>query len=150
MAHTPMDLTIGDLSRETGVKIPTIRYYESIRLLPAPPRTAGNRRVYDRAHLDRLNFIRQARELGFSIEAITALIQLAGHPDQPCVDADRIAREHLTDVQRKIAQLQALESELTHLIEHCSHGRVEECQILTALARPASITPCSANCQTID
>lgn len=145
MAHT-----IGDLSRETGVKIPTIRYYESIGLLPEPPRTAGNRRVYGRTHLDRLNFIRQARDLGFSIEAITALIQLAGHPDQPCVDADHIAREHLTDVQRKIAQLQALEAELTHLIEHCAHGRVSECQILTALAHPAVTKGCSSDCQNPD
>lgn len=146
MAHTPIDLTIGDLSRETGVKIPTIRYYESINLLPAPPRTAGNRRIYSRAHLDRLNFIRQARDLGFSIEAITALIQLAGHPDQPCIDADQIARAHLADVQRKISQLQALEAELTHLIEHCAHGSVAECQILTALAHPSRTTGCTARC----
>lgn len=145
-----MEYTIGDLSRETGVKIPTIRYYESISLLPAPPRTAGNRRVYSAAHLDRLNFIRQARDLGFSIEAITALIQLAGHPDQPCEDADRIAREHLADVQRKIAQLQALEAELTHLIGHCAHGRVSECQILTALARPSAVPACSKDCPQAD
>lgn len=137
-----MALTIGDLSRETGVKIPTIRYYESIRLLPAPPRTAGNRRVYGQPHLDRLHFIRQARDLGFSIEAIGVLIQLAGHPDQPCVDADQIAQDHRADIRRKIAQLQALEAELTHLIDHCAHDRVAECKILSALSGPAPASEC--------
>ncbi|MCH8684602.1 MerR family transcriptional regulator [Pedomonas mirosovicensis] len=132
-----MDLTIGALSRETGVKIPTIRYYESISLMPQPPRTAGNRRLYGRAHLERLNFIRQARDLGFSIEAITTLIQLAGHPDQPCADVDRLAREHRGEIRRKIRQLEALEAELSQLIGHCAHGTVSECGILTALSQPA-------------
>jgi len=147
MALTPKNLTIGDISRETGVKIPTIRYYESIGLLPEPPRTAGNRRVYGKPHLERLHFIRQARELGFSIEAIATLTQLAGHPDQPCVDADRIAREHRADIQRKIAQLQALEAELTHLIDHCGHGRAAECQILTALSDPSLPKSCTDDCR---
>lgn len=128
-------LSIGDLSHRTGVKIPTIRYYESIGLLPAPPRSGGNRRVYDAAHVERLNFIRQARDLGFTIEAITALITLAGHPDQPCTDADTLAREHRAEVRRKIAQLRALEEELTQLIDHCAHGTVSDCQILAALSR---------------
>lgn len=141
-----MDLAIGDLSRQTGVKIPTIRYYESIGLLPEPPRTAGNRRVYGRLHLERLHFIRQARDLGFSIEAITTLTQLAGHPERPCEDADRIAREHRAKVRSKIARLQALEAELTHLIEHCTHGSMAECQILTALSDPGLSKSCSEEC----
>lgn len=131
-----MEFTIGDLSRETGVKIPTIRYYESIGLMPEPPRTAGNRRLYGRAHLERLGFIRQARDLGFSIEAIATLIQLAGHPDSPCADVDRLAREHRAEIRRKIRQLEALEAELTRLIGHCAHSTMAECQILTALSQP--------------
>ena len=75
------DVPIGEAARRSGVKVPTIRYYEQIGLLPAPPRTEGNRRHYDAADLRRLAFIRHARELGFEIEAIRALLTLAGRPE---------------------------------------------------------------------
>jgi len=74
--------SIGELSKQTNVKVPTIRYYEEIGILEPATRTEGNQRRYDAAGLERLSFIRHARELGFSIEAITSLIELQEHPPQ--------------------------------------------------------------------
>ena len=70
------EIGIGDLSRATGCKVQTIRYYEEIGLMPEPKRTAGNQRRYGRRHVDRLAFIRHSRELGFSLEAICELLSL--------------------------------------------------------------------------
>jgi len=82
---------IGELSRRTGVKVPTIRYYEQMGLISAPDRSEGNQRRYERADLERLTFIRHARDLGFPIEAIRELLSLSRHPDEPCERADHIA-----------------------------------------------------------
>ncbi len=75
--------SIGELSKRTKVKVPTIRYYEEMGLLAAPERTEGNQRRYDMAGLERLSFIKHSRDLGFSIEAISDLIELQGHPELP-------------------------------------------------------------------
>jgi DNA-binding transcriptional MerR regulator len=125
---------IGEAARASGVKIPTIRYYEQIGLLPSPPRTDGNRRLYEPGDLHRLAFIRHARELGFEIEAIRALLSLQDHPDQSCAEADEIARAHLAEVERRIASLSALKSELERMIEGCAHGKVNQCRVIDALS----------------
>jgi DNA-binding transcriptional MerR regulator len=127
-------IAIGKVSEITGVKVPTIRYYEQIGLLPAPPRTEGNRRTYDRKDADRLTFIRHSRELGFEIDQIRTLLALQDRPDQSCAEADVIAKARLGDVKEKIASLLALESELERMVEGCSHGRVETCQVIEILA----------------
>jgi len=127
-------IAIGKVSEATGVKIPTIRYYEQIGLLPAPPRTEGNRRTYDRKDARRLTFIRHSRELGFEIEQIRTLLHLQDRPDQSCADADTIAKARLVEVKEKIASLKALEAELERMVEGCSHGRVESCQVIEVLA----------------
>lgn len=127
-------LSIGALSQETGVKVPTIRYYESIGLLPPPERTDSNRRLYTRAERDRLAFIRHARDLGFDIDAIRALLRLAAHPDQPCEAADGIAREHLAAIETRIVRLQALRAEIARMVEHHQHGTVGECRVIEVLA----------------
>jgi DNA-binding transcriptional MerR regulator len=93
-------LTIGHLARATATKVETIRFYEKTGLLPAPARTSGNYRAYGTEHLNRLSFIRRARDLGFSIEQIRALLGLSDHTDQPCEAIDAIAREHLEAVDR--------------------------------------------------
>ncbi len=85
-------LSIGALARRTDVKVPTIRYYESAGLLPQPDRTASNRRVYDADAIDRLAFIRHARDLGFGMDAIRALLDLRGQPEQPCARPSRASR----------------------------------------------------------
>src|SRR5687768_9612012 len=96
---------IGDLSRETGTKTVTIRYYEKLGLLPKPPRTAGNYRAYDGEHMRRLGFIRRCRELGFTLEQVREMLSLSERKNQDCADVDRIATEHLAAVEEKIASL---------------------------------------------
>jgi len=128
-------LTIGDLARETGVKVVTVRYYERIGLLPTPVRRgSGAYRSYDSADLGRLSFIRRARDLGFTLDQIRLLLELAEQRDRDCGDVDALAREHLADVERKIADLSALRRELLDLIESCRRGKVEECRIIEALS----------------
>lgn len=125
---------IGEAARQSGVKVPTIRYYEQIGLLPAPPRSEGNRRSYENADLRRLSFIRHARELGFEVEAIKALLTLQDDPTQPCATADTIAKARLADVERRIRSLKALQSELELMVKGCSHGHVGECRVIEVLA----------------
>lgn len=127
-------LSIGELSRRTAVKVPTIRYYEQVGLMPAPPRTEGKQRRYGPAEVSRLNFIRHARELGFEVEAIRELLTLSENPDQSCAEADRIARRHMVEVERRIEQLTALRTELQRMVSECSHGRVGECRVIQVLA----------------
>lgn len=127
-------LAVGDLARATGTKVETIRYYERIGLLPAPGRTSGNYRAYDRKHLNRLSFIRRARELGFSLDKVRELLRLSDQRNRSCGEVDQIARGHLDEVERKIADLEALGEKLRQLIEQCQHGTVAECRIIEALA----------------
>ena len=127
-------MNIGELARAAETKAETIRYYEQIGLLPPPPRTTGNYRDYSAAHASRLTFIRRARDLGFSIEQIRALLNLTDDKGQSCEAVDAIAREHLADVERKLADLSALRRELGSLISQCRHGTVADCRIIEALA----------------
>lgn len=127
-------MNIGELARAADTKSETIRYYERIGLLPQPPRTAGNYRDYAAVHVSRLTFTRRARDLGFSIEQIRVLLDLADQKEQSCEAVDAIARDHLADVKRKLADLSALRRELDSLIGQCRHGSIAECRILEALA----------------
>jgi DNA-binding transcriptional MerR regulator len=127
-------LSIGELSRRVDVKVPTIRYYEQIGLLPVPPRTEGRQRRYGAEDVSRLSFIRHARELGFDVEAIRELMSLSAKPEQPCEPADQIVIRHLESVERRIAQLTLLRSELRHMLDDCRHGQVGECRIIQVLA----------------
>lgn len=126
-------LSIGKLSAATGVKVPTIRYYEQIDLLPAPPRTPGNQRLYGRQTLERLGFIRHARDLGFSLEAIRELLSLADDPGQPCAAADTIAARQLAAVNARIARLAALRDELERMLQHCACGTIADCRVIEVL-----------------
>jgi len=126
--------SIGILSKKARVKIPTIRYYEQAGLLETPSRTEGNQRRYSQKDLEQLCFIRHARELGFSIEDIQALIKLNGHPDQPCTDATRIANNQLLSIRSKITRLKALESELERISTGCSSDNAQDCYVLTSLS----------------
>ena len=134
-------LGIGDLARATGTKVATIRYYERTGLLPPPPRTEGNYRAYGQPHLGRLSFIRRARDLGFSIAQVRALLDLADQRERSCAAVDLIARQHRSDVERKLADLTALHRELTALLGQCRHGTVAECRIIEALAPAPTPAP---------
>jgi MerR family mercuric resistance operon transcriptional regulator len=125
---------IGILSAETGVNIETIRYYEKIGLMPAPPRTEGRQRVYDRAHLKRLNFIRRGRELGFSLDEIRELLGLVRGHDLTCAEVKAMTEEHITDIRRKVKDLRKLERVLKDLAARCSGNAVPDCPVLDALS----------------
>jgi Cu(I)-responsive transcriptional regulator len=129
-----MHFPIGELAKRTGVKVTTIRFYEQIGLLPTPPRTEGNQRRYGQPEVDRLNFIRHSRELGFEVEDIRELLAMASEPQASCHQADSIARNHLSEIERRIASLQTLKVELDRMIEECGHGRICDCRIIEALA----------------
>lgn len=129
-----MILSIGDLSRRTGVKIPTIRYYEQMGLIAEADRTAGNQRRYSANELERLSFIKHARDLGLTIEAIRELTELSAHPEKPCSDAHQIAKEHLTSVRARITKLRRLEKELKRIDMGCKAGKIDNCSVIRALA----------------
>jgi len=126
--------TIGELSRRTGVKVPTIRWYEQAGLVEQPGRTAGNQRRYGVADAQRLSFIRHARELGFDLAAIRQLLDLSAHPDKPCADADAIAAARLGEVRDRIARLRRLEAELERMTGSHAHGTAGDCYVLRSLA----------------
>ena len=127
-------ISIGALAARSGVKVATIRFYEELKLMPAPPRTEGRQRRYTATHLDRLRFIRHSRDLGFSIEDVRELLRLAAHPDARCHTADAIAARQLAEVEAKIERLQALKGELKRMLAACEHGVVEGCRIVETLA----------------
>ncbi|MDF9304184.1 helix-turn-helix domain-containing protein [Tritonibacter mobilis] len=126
-------LSIGALSKATGVKVPTIRYYEEIGLIDHVSRNAGNQRRYDQAGLERLGFIKHARDLGFTLEEIRDLMGLNGQLGQDCRAADRIAQSQLEKVRARIARLRRLEAELERITTLCQGGNGGQCQVLSAL-----------------
>ncbi len=125
---------IGDLAKATGTKVETIRYYERIGLLPVPARTRANYRAYSDQHMERLSFIRRARALGFSLDQVRRLLALAGDKDGPCEGVDAIARQHLAEVDAKLADLTALRDALSHLIAQCRSETIVKCRIIEALS----------------
>lgn len=126
-------LTIGKLSDAAGVKVPTIRYYEEIGLLPEAERSAGNQRLYGQKAQERLTFIRHARELGFPLDAIRDLLSLSDRPDQSCAAADAIASAQLTAVEARIARLVALKAELERMLVQCAGGVIADCRVIEVL-----------------
>lgn len=126
-------LTIGRASQAAGCKVQTVRYYEQIGLLPSPPRSEGNQRLYGPEDIRRLAFIRHARQLGFPLQAIRDLLSLGDEPEQSCEAADAIAKVQLGDVERRIGRLQALRRELERMIEQCRGGRIADCRVIEVL-----------------
>jgi DNA-binding transcriptional MerR regulator len=125
--------SIGALSKATGVKVPTIRYYEQIGLLAEGARNAGNQRRYGQNGLEALGFIKHARDLGFALEDIRALMGLNGELGEDCAEANRIAESQLENVQTRIARLRLLERELKRIVHLCDGGNGGQCKVLTAL-----------------
>jgi Cu(I)-responsive transcriptional regulator len=126
--------TIGYLAKKTGTKVETIRFYEKNGLLPKPGRTEGNYRAYDQSHLNRLSFVRRARELGFSLDQVRGLLKLSDDRRQSCAAVDEIANCHRAEVERKIQDLHSLKKELDSLIDQCGRGTVAECRIIESLS----------------
>jgi len=128
-----MSITIGKLSQATAVNVETIRYYERIGLLAAPLRTSSGYRSYTAQDVARLRFIKRGRELGFSLEEIRTLVELADQPGHACSDVDRLVQTHLVEVRQRIADLQRLEAELQRLAG-CNQSSVKDCRIIEALS----------------
>ncbi|MBF5091087.1 helix-turn-helix domain-containing protein [Novosphingobium sp. NBM11] len=130
----PARFAIGDLARQTGTKVNTIRFYEDIGLLPSPMRTASGRRTYNAADVRRLSFIRHGRSLGFSVDEIRSLLALSDQPERDCGEAAAIARQHLCDIEERIARLQTLRSALVDVAASCDGGRAADCRVIEAIA----------------
>ena len=130
-------LSIGEVSRETGVNIETIRYYERVKVLPPPPRTDGGRRVYGREERRVLTFIRRGRELGFTLDEIRALLDLDAPGKASCAEVKEIASAHLASVRSKIADLALLESVLAAAVAQCTGDGVPHCPVLDVLDHAA-------------
>lgn len=129
-AHTH---TIGALSDHTGVNIETIRYYERIGLMPAPPRSEGRHRLYDENHVRRLAFIRRSRALGFSLSEVRGLLGLEHGHRLACGEVKSLTERHVADIRGKIEDLQKLERVLRELAAQCRSDRAPDCPILAAL-----------------
>ena len=120
--------SIGELSRRTGVKVTTIRFYESKGLIADPGRSEGGQRRYGWQELERLAFIRHARDLGLPLEQIRALLDMQSSDHRTAHD---IAKTHLEDIRDRIARLQRLEAELTRIAQSCK-GDTPDCRVVHA------------------
>lgn len=123
-------ISIGELSRRSGVNIETIRYFEKVGTIAAPPRTEGGHRVYDEDHVRALGFIRRARELGFSPDEVRAILNLGGPGRACCGEVREIAAHHLKEVRTKMADLAEIERLLASTIEQCSGGSDSDCAVI--------------------
>jgi MerR family mercuric resistance operon transcriptional regulator len=126
-------MKIGTVSELTGCNIETIRYYERIGIVPAPPRK-GSYRDYGPSDIDRLRFVRRGRELGFSLEEIQTLLELAPRNEAACVTVQALAEQHLRNVRSKIVDLTKIESALAHLVAQCDTRPSESCPVVESLA----------------
>jgi len=125
-----------DLARATGCNIETIRYYESVGVMPEPPRSANGYRCYDARHVARLSFVMRARELGFALEEVRSLLSLVDGGMQTCAEVQRLAQAHLATVRGKIADLQRIEQSLAQTLAQCSGKDVPDCAVIDALMFP--------------
>jgi MerR family copper efflux transcriptional regulator len=128
-------ITIGRLADLGGVNIDTVRYYERQKLLPPPVRSASGYRQYDQSDLDRLQFIRRAKALGFSLEEIGDLLSLTSDRNSDMRGVKRKAEQRLSQVERKISELQRVKRGLKKLIAACpGRGELRRCPIVAALS----------------
>lgn len=128
--------TIGRAAKESGVSVKMVRHYEALGLLKGVPRTESNYRVYGENEVHTLRFIKRARNLGFSIDDIRALLSLWQNKSRPSAAVKKIAGTHLAELERKIAEMQSMASTLRHLTHNCHGDGRPECPILEDLAGP--------------
>lgn len=133
-------MKIGDLGKLTQTRVETIRFYEKEGLLPAPQRTGGNYRHYEISHLNRLSFIRRSRDLGFTLDQVRRLLNLADDKNASCAEVDAITAAHIEDIDRKIADLTVLRDQLVRRLDRCDGDTIADCLIIEALA-PAGQNP---------
>jgi len=124
---------IGEMSRKTGVKIETVRYFEKIGMMPAPERSEGGNRRYSTDHLQRLFFINRCRQIGFNQSEIKALLSMVDNKGVTCGEVHTITTEHIADIRQKIRDLRKLEKVLTQMANECSRGDIPDCPIIETL-----------------
>lgn len=129
-------ITRGELARRTGVNLETIRYFERIGILPAPPRTEGGHRIYAESHVRTLGFVRRARSLGFAPDEVRTILELGGPGKASCAEVREIAAHHLQQVRSKIADLVEIERLLATTIDHCSGKQEPECAVIEMIECP--------------
>lgn len=127
------DFAIGALSKQSGVNVETIRYYERIGVMPKPRRSASGYRIYGPGHLKRLSFVRRGRELGFSLDELRGLLRLVDGHSYTCAEVHSLAVEHVAEIRRKIADLRRLQSVMNAMAAACSRDRIPQCPIIDAL-----------------
>ena len=125
--------TTGQLSKQTGCNIETIRYYERIGVLPAPPRSAGGRRQFTTTHMKRLLFIRRCRMLGFRLDEIRELLRLVDGHNHTCEEVESLTENHIKDVKIRIRDLGKIKRVLETMASRCAGGVVPECPIIEVL-----------------
>jgi len=129
-------IQIGEFARRSGCNVETVRYYERIGLIPAPPRTVGGYRLYEAADVRRLMFARRARELGFTLEEVRILMGLSTHNDRTaCADVRELAANHLAQVRAKIADLQVTESVLAEAVQRYEEHDIPGCPMIKTLSK---------------
>lgn len=124
---------IGEMSRQTGVNIETVRYYERIGMMPKPNRSEGGNRLYNTEQLQRLFFIKRCREIGFHLSEIKILLSMVDNTEVTCSEVHDITIKHIADVKRKIKDLRKLEKVLTKMASECNQGNIPECPIIETL-----------------
>jgi MerR family mercuric resistance operon transcriptional regulator len=129
-------MLIGELSRRTGCIVETIRFYERIGIMPAPPRSPGGQRIYTVQDEKRLTFIRRGNELGFSLEEVRGMLGMVDGGDYSCADIETITRSHIKDVKRKISDLRKIKKVLEDMARQCAAGVVPECPIVEEMFTP--------------
>ncbi len=130
-------MSIGELSRKTGCKIETIRYYEKAGLMPAPPRSQGRHRVYAEDHLKRLTFIRRGRDLGFSMDQLMGFLKMMDARNLSCGEVAIEVEQHLIAVRQRLDGLHRMERTLSETLAQCHRGGQPDCPIIDALQGPA-------------
>ncbi len=126
--------SIGNVSKRVGIKVPTLRYYEEAGLIPAPNRSSGQQRRYTDKDVERLLFVKHARQLGFSLAAISSLLELSENGERECEKIHELAESHLSSVKDKLLLLRGLEDELQRIVDGCAAGHVGDCYIIQSLA----------------
>ena len=128
--------SIGQIAKQSGVSVETIRYYEKEGLLEKPERKDSGYRQYNGDAIDRLFFIQQAKELGFSLKEISELLSIKSDANTLCSDVKHLAEDKLSDIQSKIKILRRMEKSLKKLVEACpGKAPISDCPILDSLGK---------------
>ena len=127
-------LTTSQLARKAGVNVETLRYYERRGLIPEPPRRDSGYRQYSQDDVARIQFIKRAKDLGFTLQEVQELLDLRVDPDTPCIMVKRRADLKIIDIEAKLQSLKRIKKALNKLAAACSgRGPVGDCPILEAL-----------------